>query len=104
MGSGLTNQVRAYVEYRMFSALSRFGPACSGLSIRLEDNHTAPMKAQYRCSAVVDLLPAARVRARSSGDRLYGTIDTVAERLACAVERRLVKQSIGETAQPETEE
>ena len=89
MGSGLTTQVRAYVEYRMFSAMIRFGSACSGLRIRLEDSRTARMKAQYRCSAVLDLFPAARVRVRSSGDRLYGTIDTLAERLAREVERRL---------------
>jgi ribosome-associated translation inhibitor RaiA len=94
MESKLTTQVRAYVEYRMFSVMSRFGPACLGLSIRLEDSNTARMKTQYRCSAILDLLPAARVRIRSSGDRLYGTIDTVAERLAREVERRLIKESI----------
>lgn len=33
----LATQVRAYVEYRMLSATSRFGRACERLSIRLEE-------------------------------------------------------------------
>ena len=33
----LATQVRAYVEYRMFSATSRFGRSCERLRISLEE-------------------------------------------------------------------
>ncbi len=90
---GLAAQVRAYVEYRMFSAISRFGRACERLSIRLEECEATRTGARYRCSAVLDLMPAGQIRVRATGDRLYGAIDVAAERLANGLDRRLVATS-----------
>lgn len=79
---GLTTQVRAYVEYRMFSATSRFGRACERLSVTLDQRKAFEAGAQYRCSAVLDLIPAGQIRVSATSDRLYAAIDEAAERLA----------------------
>lgn len=78
----LTTQVRAYVEYRMFSATSRFGRACERLSVTLEQREAPRTGAQYRCSAVLDLMPVGQIRVSAASDRLYAAIDEAAERLA----------------------
>lgn len=86
----LATQVRAYVEYRMFSAVSRFGRACARLTIRLEELDSKRTGPQYRCSVVLDLMPAGRIRASATAHRLYAAIDVAADRLASGVERRLI--------------
>ena len=78
----MTMQVRAYVEYRMFSATSRFGPACQLLRITLDEREVIRTGARYRCSAVLDLTPAGQIRVSASSDRLYAAIDEAAERLS----------------------
>jgi ribosomal subunit interface protein len=82
-------RVRAYVEYRMFSAISRFDRRCACLSVRLEESASARVGTRYRCSVALDLTPAARVRVRATADRLYAAIDQCAERLSRGVEQRL---------------
>lgn len=89
----LATQVRAYVEYRMFSATSRFGRAGKGLRIRLEECDATRTGALYRCSAILDVMPAGRIRVRATGDRLYRAIDKAAERLAHGVERHLAAEN-----------
>jgi ribosome-associated translation inhibitor RaiA len=85
--SANATQVRGYVEYRMFSAVSRFARKCARLSVRLGQD--GPMRDQHSCSVVLDLAPAGQVRVRATGDRLYAAVDRAAERLAQGVERRL---------------
>jgi ribosomal subunit interface protein len=89
----LATQVRAYVEYRMFSATSRFGRVCERLRIRLVECEATRTGSRYRCSAVLDLAPAGRIRVRAAGERLYEAIDEAAERLARGVKRRLETKS-----------
>ncbi len=78
----LTAQVRAYVEYRMFSATRRFGPACELLRITLEEREVMRTGARYRCSAVLDLTPVGQIKVSAANDRLYGAVDEAAGRLA----------------------
>lgn len=78
----LTTQVRAYVEYRMFSATSRFGTACERLSITLDERDVFRTGARYRCSAVLDLTPVGQIRVSATSDRLYAAVDEAADRLA----------------------
>ena len=86
-------RVRAYVEYRMFSAISRFGRRCVRLRVRLDESESERVGTQYRCSVTLDLTPAARVRVRATADRLYAAVDQSAERLSRAVEQRLAAGS-----------
>ena len=77
-------RVRAYVEYRMFSAISRFGSRCAQLDVRLDSTQPG-----IWCALTLDLKPAGRVRVRATADRLYAAIDRSAERLLRSLERRL---------------
>lgn len=87
-GFEVGTQARAYVEYRMFSAVGRLGRKCVRLRVRLAaaDAHEG---IRYRCAVALDLMPAARVRARATADRLYAAIDQSAQRLSQGVERRI---------------
>jgi ribosome-associated translation inhibitor RaiA len=85
----LARQGHAYVEYRMFSAISRFGLDHARLRIHLDADHEAHAAAPYRCSVVLQWAPAGRIRVRARAERLYRAVDAAAERLANGVERRL---------------
>jgi ribosome-associated translation inhibitor RaiA len=87
--SGNATQVRGYVEYRMFSAVSRFARQCDRQNVRLGQDDALQTREQYSCSVVLDLAPAGRVRVRATGDRLYAAIDRAAKRLSHGVEQRL---------------
>lgn len=91
----LAAQAQAYVEYRMFSAISRFGRDCVRLSIRLEESDSTSRGDRYRCHVTLYLTPSGRIRVRATGDRLYSAIDAAAARLARGVESRLGAQSLG---------
>ena len=84
-------QVRAYIEYRMFSAMSRFGRRIARLSVRLDSTHVGN---RYSCAVALDLTPAGRVRVRATADHPYAAIDQSAERLSRGVERRLRGSSL----------
>jgi ribosome-associated translation inhibitor RaiA len=84
-------QQRAYIEYRLFSAIRRFSRDCTRLAIRVEEGDSGPKRGRYRCSVVLDMMPGEQVRIRAMGSRLYGAIDRAADRLALAVERRVTK-------------
>jgi ribosomal subunit interface protein len=88
-GVEVADQCRAYIEYRMFSAVSRFGRRCVRVSVRLEESDSTHVGTQYRCAVALDLSPAGRVRVRATADRLYAAVDRSAERLSRGVERRL---------------
>jgi ribosomal subunit interface protein len=84
---------RAYIEYRMFSVISRFGRRCVRLSVRLEQHAPATDRAPYGCTVAVHLQPAQRIRIRASADRLYAAVDRCAERLSRGLERRLTPRA-----------
>lgn len=94
--SAAGTQARAYAEYRMFSAVSRFGTRCSRLNVYLEEAGGERDGAQYGCAAVLDLLPAGQVRVRASAGHLYAAIDRAAESLSRGVEKRLARKAESE--------
>jgi ribosomal subunit interface protein len=99
-GLKFTAQIRAYVEYRMFSAISRFGGRCVSLSVSLEETESAQLGTQYRCAAILYLTPSGRVRVSAASDRPYAAVDQSAERLSRAVARRLKQGSFGPGSRP----
>jgi ribosome-associated translation inhibitor RaiA len=89
VGIDLADQCRAYVEYRMFSALSRFDADATQVNVRLEQTGSR-VGAKYLCVAsVVDVRPEGRVRVSATAGRLHAAVDRAAERLSASVERRL---------------
>lgn len=79
-------QIRAYIEYRMFSAIGRFGRKCVHLSVRLDSTDVG---ARHSCVVALDLKQAGHVRVRATADHLYAAVDQSAQRLSLSVERRL---------------
>ena len=92
-GFDLAVQERAYIEYRMFSAIRRFSRDCPRLSIRVQRCTATPQDGAYRCSTVLDAMSPVRIRVRATGNPLYAAIDSAADRLALAAERRLTAGS-----------
>lgn len=95
----LTDQCRAYVEYRMFSAASRFEGNGTRVSVRLEEAASAA-RARYRCVATLDLGTEGRVRVSASANRIHAAVDRAAERLAGGVERRIASASGSSSGNP----
>jgi ribosomal subunit interface protein len=88
-GVAVDDQLRAYIEYRMFSAISRFGRRCLRVGVHLEESEATQAGTRYRCAVALQLNPLGRVRVRATADRLYAAVDESAERLSRRVERRL---------------
>ena len=84
-------QVRAYIEYRMFSAVSRFCRRCVRLRVRLVSTRVGN---QHCCTVALDVKPTGQVRARATANHLYAAVDQSAERLSRAVQRRLGADSV----------
>jgi ribosome-associated translation inhibitor RaiA len=86
----ITPQARGYIEYRMFSAIGRFGRKCVHLSVRLDSTEVG---SRHCCALALDLKPAGHVRARATADHLYAAVDQSAQRLSRGVERLLQPRS-----------
>jgi ribosome-associated translation inhibitor RaiA len=80
--------VRAYIEYRMFSAIGHLGHALGHLDVRLDSKDAG---ARRGCTLAVDLTAGGQVRARATADHLYAAVDRSARRLVRRVERRLTR-------------
>jgi ribosome-associated translation inhibitor RaiA len=91
VGLELSDPLRAYVEYRMFSAASRFDGRDGRLSVRLEPAGI-DARARYRCVASMDLRPARPLRVSASSDLLHAAVDRAAERLSRSAERRMARR------------
>jgi ribosome-associated translation inhibitor RaiA len=79
--------LRAYAEYRMFAAVTRFSRSCARIDVRLSERQTA--REPYVCDVVLEMKPSGRVQVRATGERPYLAIDRAAERLSSGVEREL---------------
>ena len=79
--------LRAYSEYRMFAAVSRFSRSCARIDVRLSERQT--VREPYVCSVVLEMKPSGRVQVRATGDRPYLAIDRAAECLSSGVKREL---------------
>jgi hypothetical protein len=82
-GFELSDQGRAYAEYRVFTAVSRFGGRGARLDIRLEACAPRP---GFLCVAALHLDDGNRVLVRATGDPLSAAVDRGAARLARAAE------------------
>lgn len=90
VGLDVSDALRAYVEYRMFSAASRFDGHDARLSVRLEPAGL-DARARYRCVASMERGPARALRVSASSDLLHAAVDRAAERLSRSAERRLAR-------------
>ncbi len=86
--------VRAYIEYRMFSAIGHLRGTWEHLDVRLD---STGMGARHACTLALDLKAGGRVRVRATADHLYAAVDRSARRLSRRVERRLQADGPAET-------
>ncbi|HET9316947.1 MAG TPA: HPF/RaiA family ribosome-associated protein [Vicinamibacteria bacterium] len=79
--------LRAYLEYRMFAAVSRFSGSCARLDVHLSEREAS--KGPFVCTVALEIKPSGRVRIRATGKRPYVAIERAAERLSRGVTRHL---------------
>jgi len=100
VGLDLADQSRAYLEYRMFCALSRFDRKDARLSVSLEERASARVDARYRCAATLEMARGTHVRVTAAAERLYAVIDRAAERLSAEVAGRLTAANVSVVGLP----
>ncbi|HEY8548926.1 MAG TPA: HPF/RaiA family ribosome-associated protein [Vicinamibacterales bacterium] len=84
-GAELPLEARAYLEYRLFSALGRFGPAVFAVRVQLR-SVAAPEQPCITCQVQVLLRSGEEPAIEASGSYLYAAIDRAAELAEAAVE------------------
>ncbi len=85
----LTDECRAYVEYRIFSAASRFEGIGARVQVLLQDADRSA-RAAVRCVATMTVEEGRRVRVSASASRVQAAVDRAAQRLSDRLERQFV--------------
>ena len=85
-GTELPIEARAYLEYRFFSSLSRFGADIFAVRVRLRDGTSDGEQSIINCRVHVLLRPAGEAVVETSADWLYGAIDQGADAAGAAIE------------------
>lgn len=86
IGIELPIEARAYLEFRFFSALSRFGSRVFAVRVQVRGDPARRTAADIHCRIAVILQPEGDVVIEGRASRLYAAIDQVADRIASAVD------------------
>jgi len=79
--AAITEQIRAYAEYRMFATLARFSRGIRGVRVTIKKTRSRRSVRNIACEVTVTLDPSGSVRTRVSGPEAYVIIDRAAERI-----------------------
>lgn len=79
-------EARAYLEFRVFSALSRFGSRVFAVRIAVCAMPAEGVTTEIRCRLNALLRPVGEAVSEARAERLYAAIDQLAEKAASAVE------------------
>jgi ribosome-associated translation inhibitor RaiA len=79
-------EARAYLEFRFFSALSRFGSRVFAVRVHVRGAPATRTAAGIHCRVDVILQPEGDVVIEARASRLYAVIDQVADSIASAVD------------------
>jgi hypothetical protein len=85
-GAEFSLEARAYLEFRLFSALSRFGTDVFAVRIRLRDHAAVGAPPCIQCRVHVLLRPDSEAVVEASANRLYAAIDQGANAAEAAVD------------------
>jgi hypothetical protein len=88
-GTPLPIEARAYLEYRLFSVLSRFGVDVFAVRVRLRDRASLGEPPLITCWVQVVLRPTGEAVVESSANWLYGAIDQGADAAGAAVDQHV---------------
>jgi hypothetical protein len=80
--TGLPLEARAYLEFRVFSALTRLGAAVFAVRVEVRGLRTPAGADEIRCRIRVLLRPAGEIVLERRAARLYAAIDRVADAAA----------------------
>jgi ribosome-associated translation inhibitor RaiA len=92
--AGLADQVRAYAEYRVFSAVARFGRTVQLVDVTIDaDNNTndaehRTAERQYSCSIVARTTDGEQIAVRAGSDHPYSVVDRASRQMTAALERK----------------
>ena len=86
-GTAFPIDARAYLEYRLFSRLSRFGADVFAVRVRLRDGASQGGQPVIDCRLHVLLRPAGEAIVEATADWLYGAIDRGADAAEAAVDQ-----------------
>jgi ribosome-associated translation inhibitor RaiA len=92
-GAGVADQVRTYAEYRVFSAVARFGRTVDLVEVTLDEDtpdgseHVSPQR-HYTCSIVARMGDNAQIAVRAGSDHAYSVVDRASRQMTTALERR----------------
>ena len=82
----LTDQLQAYVEYRLFTSVARYEALIRGINVTL--GHNARNGGRFLCVVALDLGPGGQIRIRASGAHPNAAIDRAAERTSLRLSHR----------------
>ncbi len=97
-GTALPIEARAYLEYRLFSTLSRFGADVFAVRVRLRDRAAVGEQPLINCWIQVLLRPGGEATVEASAHWLYGAIDQGAGAAGMAVAQLMAKSGAGQPA------
>jgi hypothetical protein len=83
--AAISEQTRAYAEYRMFATLARLSRAIRGVRVTITKTGTKASVRNIACEVTVMLDPSGSVRTRVSGPEASVIIDRAAERIGLLV-------------------
>ena len=84
----LDNQMRAYSEYKVFSALAPYARQIDHVDVVLENCSTDLNRTQAMCTVMVTLAPTGRERVRARASGAYPAIDCAATRIQQVMQSR----------------
>jgi hypothetical protein len=79
--AAITEQTRAYAEYRMFATLARFSRAIRDVRVTIKKARSRGSVRNIACEVTVTLDPSGSAHARVSGPEACVIIDRAAERI-----------------------
>ena len=84
----LDDQLRAYSEYKVFSALAPYARQIDHVEVVLENGSTDLNCSEATCTIMVALAVSGRERVRARASRAYSAIDCAATRLQQVMQSR----------------
>ena len=82
----ITDQLRTYVEYRLFTSVARYEALIRGINVTL--GHNPGKGGRFLCVVALDLGPGGQIRIRASGAHPNAAIDRAAERTSLRLSDR----------------
>jgi ribosome-associated translation inhibitor RaiA len=82
----VTDRMRAYTEYRMFTSIARYGALVQAIYVTLQPR--ARNREGFLCGVVIDLGPSGQVKVQARGAHPTAAIDRVCERAGRLLGRR----------------